>query len=71
MTALNLIVVRLRKEQRIAREMKALTEALFYQLRNEDVADNDGSVKRIINRLNDKNDHCLYNCFTSKVQSLM
>ena len=71
MTALNLIVVRLRKQQRIGSEKKALTEALFWQLHNEDVAGNDGPVSKIINRLKDKNGHCIFDLFTNEVRSLM
>ena len=69
MTDLNLTVVRLRKQQRIARERKALTEALFCQLHNED--GNDGHISKTINRLKDKNDHCLFDRFTTEVRSLM
>ena len=50
------------------RERKALVEALFRQLHNKDVADNDVALKKTINILNDKNDHCLFDRFTSKVQ---
>ena len=71
MTAMNLTVVRLRKQQRTTREKKALTEALFCQLHNEDVAGNDGPIERTINRLKDKNDHCLFDRFTNEVRSLM
>ena len=71
MTSMNLTVVRLRKQQRIARERKALTEALFCQLHNEDVAGNNGPIERTINRLKDKNDHCLFDRFTNEVRSLM
>jgi len=71
MTALNLTVVRSRKQQRITRERKALTEELFAQLHNEEVDGNDGQVSKTIERIIDKNDHCLFDRFTSEVRSLM
>ena len=71
MTALNLTVIRLRKQQRMARERKALTEVLLSQLYNDDIAGNYGPIERTINRLNDKNDHCLFDRFTNEVRSLM
>ena len=71
MTALNLTVVRLRRQQRIVREMKALTEALFSQLHNEDVAGNDGQVSKTINRIKDKYDNCVFDRFTNEVRALM
>ena len=67
MTALDLTVFKLRKQQRIARERKILTEALFCQLHNEDIDGNDGHVSKTINRLDDKNNHCLFDRFTMKV----
>ena len=45
MEALNLTIVKLRKQQRVARERKALSEELVCQLHNEDDAGNDGPVK--------------------------
>lgn len=70
-TALNLTVVRLRKQQRITGERKALTKYLFPQLHNEDVNGNDGPISKTIERLIDKNEHCIFDQFTSEVRSLM
>ena len=71
MTALNLTVVMLRKQQRITRERKVLTEALFCQLHNEDAEGNNRAVSTVIKRLKDKDDYCLFDRFTSEVRGLM
>lgn len=49
------------------KERNTLTEASFCQLHNKDITSNDRPVSNTINTLMDKNDHCLFDWFTSEV----